>query len=227
MSQQKRRWFRMQVPAGQEFAELRVGQRKLSVRLIDESVGGFAVICDHPLDVQRGTQMILRTPAGWHRVQVVRIEEFSDAMLLGMARLADLDHPDDVAETQLAGWRYLCFSSLRQKLLPDGSMSLSGSAFVAIAMVGILVGGFFLAGYKPPKNLRQGFSSIAAWASWKPAGPVSPSNSSRSWNLQEMGRPKIDAPSTEMDTAGAAIDPGSAPVSASPPAFPSAKRAGR
>lgn len=225
MNAQKRRWFRMQVPAGQELAELRVGSRRIAVRLIDESAGGFAIICDHPLEVERGSTMILRTPAGWHHVQVVRVEEFSDALLLGMSRLADLDHPDDIADTKLAGWQYLCFSSLRQKLLADGSWSVGGAAYVAIAMIGIAVGGFYLAGYTPPTSFRGGLKSLSTWTKWEASRPAAVSSStaaSTPWNFGGNGGNSPTASPVASTAAGPA--PGN---SAAPTAGPaSAVRAG-
>ena len=93
MGTDQRKSFRILVPIGQDQAVLKIGLRSAPVRLIDASAGGFAVASPDPLHVKRGDVLQLRTNAGWHEIRVVRLESFSDGVLIGVERLRDIDDP--------------------------------------------------------------------------------------------------------------------------------------
>ena len=136
MDSDQRKTFRILVPEGQEQAVLKVGRRSVTVRMVDSSAGGFAVASPGVLKVKRGEVLRLRTSAGWHEVRIVRLESFSDGMLIGMARMRDIDDPRQLQGT--TGW-------LDSLFLPS-SGELGGSTAVRLFTVGALAGAI-LAGF--------------------------------------------------------------------------------
>lgn len=93
MSGDKRKSFRIMPPAGQATAVLRLGGRDESVRLVDESIGGFCIGCKPGMRLKMGQVLKLRTARGWHEVRLVRCESLCDGLLVGLERIRDLDDP--------------------------------------------------------------------------------------------------------------------------------------
>ena len=89
----KRKTFRIIPPPGQATAILRLGARDESVRLVDESIGGFCIGCKPGMRLQIGQVLKLRTARGWHEVRLVRCEALCDGLLVGLERIRDLDDP--------------------------------------------------------------------------------------------------------------------------------------
>jgi hypothetical protein len=136
MDTDQRKSFRILVPDGQEQAVLKFGRRSLTVRMVDSSAGGFAVASPEALNVKRGDVLRLRTSAGWHEVRIVRLESFSDGMLIGLERLREIDDPRQLQGT--TSW-------LDSLFLPSGG-EFGGSTAVRLFTVGALAGAI-LAGF--------------------------------------------------------------------------------
>jgi hypothetical protein len=132
METDQRKSFRILVPAGLEQAVLKVGRKKVTVRVVDSSAGGFAVASSENLTVEKGDTLLLRTSAGWHEVRVVRHESFTDGVLLGVERLSDLDDPRE-------------FESASTRWLDSVFAPFGGAATARIFALG-LVSGAIIAG---------------------------------------------------------------------------------
>ncbi|MDX1948683.1 MAG: PilZ domain-containing protein [Pirellulaceae bacterium] len=150
MTGDHRKTFRILTPAGREQAKLRVGKRQLSVRLVDESAGGFAVACPGQMVVASGEVLQLRTAGGLHEVRVIRREEFSDGVLLGFERLRDLDDPTQPAV------RSNLFDVLLLPYVAGGPAGGGGFRWawlfgLGLTAVGLLFVGNMLATYRPPQ----------------------------------------------------------------------------
>jgi hypothetical protein len=147
---ENRKSFRILTPAGRERALLRVGKKKLTVQLVDESAGGFAIACQGLVNAALGEVLELRTPGGLHEVKVIRREEFSNGVLIGLERLRDLEDP------QQPGVQSSCFDYVWSPYIAGGPAS--GGGFKLGMLVGLLVAaalllvvGQFLSSYRPPQ----------------------------------------------------------------------------
>ena len=90
MSGDRRRWFRCIVLEGNDQALLRAGEQESVVRLTNTSAGGFAAICQDPLDVELGELLLMRTTVGWIEVRVVRLQVQGDRTHVGLERVREL-----------------------------------------------------------------------------------------------------------------------------------------
>jgi hypothetical protein len=96
-SSERRTSFRCPVPQLQQEAKLRVGRRNLSVRLANESSGGFAAVVSQDLGVKVGDLLDLLTAAGCFKVRVAHLspiaaepgKEPNGEVLLGLQRLGE------------------------------------------------------------------------------------------------------------------------------------------
>ena len=71
--QDQRHSYRFPVDEGLQGAELKAGSRRIAVRLVDESAGGFAVASERPIPVQAGELLELRTAADRFEVRVIHL----------------------------------------------------------------------------------------------------------------------------------------------------------
>jgi hypothetical protein len=102
MFAEQRQSFRILAAPGHEQAMLRVGWRQIKVRLLDESLGGYAISSRKSIKTKIGEHLTLRTATGSYFVEVVRLERLSDGTILGLRRLAELNEKPE--ETLGAGW---------------------------------------------------------------------------------------------------------------------------
>ena len=70
----KRQSFRWPVTGPRQEAELRFGEKRLKVQLLDESAGGFSALCEHPIGVELGAKGLLCANEDWFDVCVANIE---------------------------------------------------------------------------------------------------------------------------------------------------------
>ena len=103
---EQRKSFRINIPEGREHATLIMGKQQLSVHIIDESAGGFAVALLTDEDVQQNQVRILKTATGLYETRVARVEHFEDGKLLGLMRLSDLSNTAEKATAH--SWRDFC-----------------------------------------------------------------------------------------------------------------------
>lgn len=102
MSDERRRSFRLALPAGQEQAVLRVGRREFDIRLVNTSATGFALLSPEPVKAAAGQQLQLQTVAGWSEVRVAWAAAFEEGEVLGVERIQDLDRPPPPLESRWA-----------------------------------------------------------------------------------------------------------------------------
>ncbi|MCE9527785.1 MAG: hypothetical protein K8R36_17215 [Planctomycetales bacterium] len=100
-----------------------VGTREIKARILDESIGGFAVSLLEDVEVQQNQVHVLKTTAGKIQTRIARIEHFADGKLLGLMRLNDVTEEEGTAP-QVASWRDCLFSTPQ-----SGASGTSGIAF--------------------------------------------------------------------------------------------------
>jgi hypothetical protein len=114
-SQDQRKTFRCTVAESRQCCELKVGDETLPARLLDESLGGFAVLVDRLAGLEVDRTAELSTDAGWFLVRVVHVaeadppegeevaaEEPATWFRLGLLRLGDAALPEEPAVSRLA-----------------------------------------------------------------------------------------------------------------------------
>jgi hypothetical protein len=99
---EQRQSFRILASPGHDRAVLRIGWRRMKVRLIDESLGGYSISCRKSLKANVGDHLTLETSTGLYFVEVIRFERLSNGMILGLRRLAELK--EKPAESVGPGW---------------------------------------------------------------------------------------------------------------------------
>ena len=77
---EKRSAFRCRVPASERESVLRVGRKRIPVRVLDESAGGFAVLVGRRPGVAADDVVRLWTDSGWHEARVVHVCEHEPAI---------------------------------------------------------------------------------------------------------------------------------------------------
>jgi len=78
-----------------EVAVLKLGKRKVQVRVRNQSADGFMVLAPRGVNVKVGDQLLLQTVAGWHRVNVARRTDYNEGWVeLGLRRMDDLPRED-------------------------------------------------------------------------------------------------------------------------------------
>ena len=73
-SSERRQSFRWPVSGPRQEGELRFGEKRLKVRLLDESAGGFSALCEQPVGVEAGAKGLLCAGEDWFDVRVASIE---------------------------------------------------------------------------------------------------------------------------------------------------------
>ena len=130
--------------------KLRVGMRQMSVRLVDESAGGFALACPKRVVAAPGEVLQLRTSSGLHEVRVIRREEFSDGILLGVERIRDLDDPEPT-DYPLESARPAAVALRRGRTKGGGGLRWGWLVGLGLLAGGLLLVGNMLATYRPPQ----------------------------------------------------------------------------
>jgi hypothetical protein len=90
MASDQRKSVRILVPASQAEAVLCRGRQQVAVQMVDASAGGLALAAPDSLKLVAGDLLRLGTEAGWQEVQVVRLENYADGLLVGVERIADI-----------------------------------------------------------------------------------------------------------------------------------------
>ena len=150
MSNEQRQSFRIRVPEELEQAVLRVGGRTVTVRMIDESAGGFAISSAKPISASQGEILRLRTSAGWHEVKVIHVVPCDNGVIVGLVRLQDLDDPRQL-NARIATWRdYLFLPQFSPPSRSSAGSSLSAFACFGFALVLLIFVVNSMANYRPP-----------------------------------------------------------------------------
>lgn len=137
MNSDQRKTFRIQIPEGREQAALIVGKREVTVRILDESAGGFAVALMEDVEVHQNQVHVLKTSTGMYQTRVARIEHFEDGQLLGLMRLSDLSEEGGKAP-QIASWQDSLFAP--QQSGGTGSSRISIGVGLAVVLGTIVCG---------------------------------------------------------------------------------------
>lgn len=91
MARNQRRSLRSQVHNDRQIATLIVNSRhRFSVRVIDESAGGFAIVSPFRLPISENQDAELITSWAHSVVRLARIEQYPDGQLIGVSRVRDV-----------------------------------------------------------------------------------------------------------------------------------------
>ncbi|MGV3606610.1 MAG: hypothetical protein ACO1RA_09380 [Planctomycetaceae bacterium] len=91
MARNQRRSLRSQVHNDRQIATLIVNSRhRFSVRVIDESAGGFAIVSPFRLPIAENQDAELITSWTHSVVRLARIEQYPDGQLIGVSRVRDV-----------------------------------------------------------------------------------------------------------------------------------------
>lgn len=91
MARNQRRSLRSQVHNDRQIATLIVNSRhRFSVRVIDESAGGFAIVSPFRLPITENQDAELITSWTHSVVRLARIEQYPDGQLIGVSRVRDV-----------------------------------------------------------------------------------------------------------------------------------------
>lgn len=116
-------------------AVIKIGQRKVVVKLTNQSAGGFSVVAKGSLRIREGKTLMVRTSAGWFQAQVVYKQVNGGQTTLGLNRLADLPDPRDSQIVKPGGRSFEAVGS--------GSTS-AGSLLLFSIVAGLAFWGFML-----------------------------------------------------------------------------------
>jgi hypothetical protein len=144
----------MQPADGHDRAMLRHRGRDIPVQMLDESAGGFEFLPAKVLRIATGDTVRIKTPAGWHEVQVVHHEETPEGFLVGVERLADVADAREFAETA-PRWRDYFFLPW-QGNQKEGSAVNWGAVGAGIGLIAaILLATHLFGQYKPPAKTAE------------------------------------------------------------------------
>ena len=144
----QRNSFRCPVAESRRQCALVVGKKRLPVRLLDESAGGFAVLADAPPWVTENQRVQLVTDAGWFHVGVIHVRQVDpdDAakgasagaegpwFRIGLCRLGEVESAAEDAALCPAGFG-LHFSLAKWCPSNSGSMVVVGVLFTLALIV--------------------------------------------------------------------------------------------
>jgi len=145
---EQRQSFRCPVSGARQEGELKVGEMRMPVRVLNESAGGFAVLVDGPPGVEAGALVQLRANAAWFEAKVTSITRLEPpktadegaeesatggpAFRVGLCRLGEIASPDE--ENSRAVRRRLFFHLAQ--FLPSGpSMVVTGVVFAILVVL--------------------------------------------------------------------------------------------
>ena len=117
MKEEKRTSFRCKGFAGSPKAVLQINKKEIVVDLDDQSAGGFAVSSNKRIPVREGSNLLIRTSAGWCEATVAYKEKHEGMMRVGLERICDLPDPRDRC---VRGGRHAAISNA--KSTPSGTI---------------------------------------------------------------------------------------------------------
>lgn len=187
----RRQSFRCAVKGPRRHGRLRVGTREFPVRILDESVGGFAVESDEVFVCQAGDTLLLDIALNWVEVRVVNVaspqsDDSQDGAAgaptrLNLMRIRDVDeseaNPDD---TPLLSWSR--FRSMLTPLVPLGR-TFRGTATMIVAVIATGIVLVWVLENSVPlaeamRGARPGSSPPAPSGNHHPAAPSPPTRGS-------------------------------------------------
>jgi len=129
---ERRASFRCPANGPRRAGRLRIGKRELAVEVLDESAGGYSIVCEQELDCEVGQSLLVRIESNWSKVRIMNLQQEDGHTRLGLLRLKDLE----ASEVD---------SHARVKLSIDGlaqlARALSPMGRVVAGVVVLLVGG--------------------------------------------------------------------------------------
>jgi len=240
----RRKSYRCSVAGERQEAELVVGDRRIPVRLQDESAGGFAVVAAGRPPVDRGATLQLQTASGWFEVRVVRVTKIESTdgpeehegmqngrtFCLGLQRLRDVAGPDE-EQAYRSAWRTWLFP---WRGTASHSSMLAAGIFYAVLLGGIPVAAVMLFGGsdRPAAKWvlrwgRRALDDCQPSASWKPR-PGNPAPATPAARLFEPSKSENNTPqraggsgeaaSAGQPTSGVVSAEGLTPTSTAQPA---------
>ena len=146
MSLEQRKSYRCAVPSLRQEGELRFGEFRLPVRLLDQSAGGFAVISWQPPGVEIDSEGLLRAGDDWHEIRLINVTQMEppeseedlapddqgECFRLGLCRLGDAFDPDK----KEASWSWSMLRDHLNNIMPSHSSTVGfGVLFVTAVVV--------------------------------------------------------------------------------------------
>jgi hypothetical protein len=145
VSLEQRKSHRYFVPSLRQEGELRFGQFRLPVRLLDQSAGGFAAMSWQPPGVEIDSAGLLRAGDDWHEIRLINVtpmeapesEETSapddqgQCFRLGLYRLGDAFDPDKKEAT----WSWPMLRDHLNNIMPPHSSTVGFGMLFVIAVV--------------------------------------------------------------------------------------------
>jgi DNA-binding transcriptional MerR regulator len=142
----RRQSVRCPVIGHRQDGELRVGGKRLKVFVMDESAGGFSVLCENTMGLQVEDCGLLRAGDDWYEIRVTFVGEADSVPVdesdgkpryrLGLYRVADTYNPD--LKSSFVSWAGL--TSRLKYVGPGGSnLIMAGILFAVIAVAGPVI----------------------------------------------------------------------------------------
>lgn len=129
---ERRASFRCPATGPRRAGRLRIGKREYPVEVLDESAGGYSVVCEQALDCEVGQSLLLWIESSWSIARIMNVQAGEGNTRLGLLRLKDLDdsEADTTARVELS---LETLKQLARALAPLGRR--------AVGVVSLLVGG--------------------------------------------------------------------------------------
>jgi hypothetical protein len=146
VSLEQRKSYRYSVPSLRQDGELRFGEFRLPVRLLDQSAGGFAAMSRQPPGVEIDSAGLLRAGDDWHEIRLINVtpmeppeseetstpEDQGQCFRLGLYRLGDAFDPDK----KEASWSWSMLRDHLNNIMPPHSPAVGfGVLFVTAVVV--------------------------------------------------------------------------------------------
>lgn len=146
MSFEKRTSLRLPVLGPQQDGELRIGDRRMPVQILDQSANGFAALASNISDLAVGSNGLLRVGEDWFDIRLanispVELPESEESFLpevqeqyyrLGLYRITDTLDPDKKQKYCSPVWRINLYS-----VIPANITTISFGLLFAIFVIGM------------------------------------------------------------------------------------------
>lgn len=132
----RRASFRCPVNAPRRGGRLRIGKREFPVEVLDESAGGYSVVCEQVLDCEVGQSLLLQIESSWTIVRIMNVQTGESNSRLGLLRLKDLEASEIDSEPRIE----LSLESLKRLARALAPLGRPAAGVVALLVGGALLG---------------------------------------------------------------------------------------
>jgi hypothetical protein len=132
----RRASFRCPANGPRRRGRLRFGKREFPVDVLDESAGGYSVVCDQELDCEVGQSLLLQIESSWTIVRIMNVQTGESNTRLGLLRLKDLEASEIDSEPRIE----LSLESLKRLTRALAPLGRPAAGVVALLVGGALLG---------------------------------------------------------------------------------------